>query len=76
MNRVPIYTTGNGHHKQYARRDDGTWFYRVNRLPGSGWNWTKWKISADQKPLGLYVSKRAGSAILPSDEEILGEVKE
>lgn len=62
----PIYTTGNGRNRQYARREDGVWFNRDFRpeIPG----WGKWLISANQHPIGLYKAARFGNAKLPEQE--------
>jgi len=62
----PIYTTGDGRDKQYARREDGVWFCRQYRpeIPG----WGKWLISTNQHPIGLYRAARFGNAKLPTSE--------
>jgi len=64
MATSPIYTTGDGTHKQYARRDDGLWFSRVKRQNAPGWS--AWGIVGMMTPIGLYKDQHAGTARLPA----------
>lgn len=62
-----IYTVGNGKYRQFARHSDGTWFTR-EALTNTG-GWSKWHVSTDQAPFGLYLARRySAPASLPDME--------
>jgi len=61
----PIFTTGDGRQRQYARREDGLLFYRIKRVEAPGWS--AWHIATDQHPTGLWLNRSAGNARLPSE---------
>ena len=68
MSTTPIYMTGDGL-RQYARRDDGVWFYRDRRTNAPGWS--AWRVHGRNHPDGLYRDPHDSMARLPASRRVV-----
>jgi hypothetical protein len=57
---------GSSVERQWAKSEHGSWFSRIRRKdPRYGWGWSRWELSSDPPPPGLFTQEHADYGTMP-----------